>query len=151
MARGGGEWGINKAARGKWVWGCSYKKTTLIVCSINIVVALYVLRSLYASLYIYSDRDSHPSTSLSPSPSPSNLLFKVSIFIAFNDSLAVFEESPVVNSMFNACLIKGHVFVDKIGSVVEYTPDQIRKMEESVRIRKSAEPVELIRLVRRSI
>lgn len=69
MARGGGEWGINKAARGKWVWGCSYKKTTLIVCSINIVVALYVLRSLYASVYIYSDRDSHPSTSL-PLPLP---------------------------------------------------------------------------------
>lgn len=93
MARGGGEWGINKAARGKWAWGCSYKKTTLIVCSINIVVALYVLRSLYASLYIYSDRESHPT--------------------------------------------------------VEYTPDQIRKMEESVRIRKSAEPVELIRLVKK--
>ncbi|PQM34938.1 uncharacterized protein Pyn_36171 [Prunus yedoensis var. nudiflora] len=31
---------------------------------------------------------------------------------------------------------------------LEYTPDQIRKMEESVRIRKAAEPVELIRLVK---
>ncbi|XP_050364722.1 uncharacterized protein LOC126783314 isoform X1 [Argentina anserina] len=90
MARGGGEWGIHKAVRGKWA--CSYKKTTLFVCCINIVVALYVLRSLYASLYIYSDRN-----------------------------------SP---------------------NAVEYTPDQIRKMEESVRIRKSAEPVELIRLVK---
>ncbi|PRQ27647.1 hypothetical protein RchiOBHm_Chr6g0307521 [Rosa chinensis] len=68
MARGGGEWAIHKVVRGKWA--CSYKKTTLIVCCINIVVALY------------------------------------------------------------------------------YTPDQIRKMEESVRIRKSAEPVELIRLVK---
>ncbi|XP_061343200.1 uncharacterized protein LOC133289305 isoform X2 [Gastrolobium bilobum] len=39
-------------ARGKWV--CSYKKTTLLVCFVNIAVALYVLRSLYGSLYIYS-------------------------------------------------------------------------------------------------
>jgi hypothetical protein len=38
-------------------WGCSYKRSTLIVCSINIVVALYVLRSLYASLYLYSNSD----------------------------------------------------------------------------------------------
>lgn len=44
------EWGLQ--GRGKWV--CSYKKTTLIVCLINIAVALYFLRSLYASLYIYS-------------------------------------------------------------------------------------------------
>ncbi|KAF3446677.1 hypothetical protein FNV43_RR11857 [Rhamnella rubrinervis] len=79
------EWG--NQGRGKW--GCSYKRTTLIVCSINIVVALYVLRSLYASLYVYSD------------------------------------------------------------SVVKYTPDQIRKMEESVRIRRAAEPVELIKLVKK--
>ncbi|KAL6286230.1 hypothetical protein ACE6H2_010620 [Prunus campanulata] len=39
--------------------------TTLIVSSINIVVALYVLRSQYASLYIYCDRDSRPSTKCS--------------------------------------------------------------------------------------
>ncbi|WCJ35398.1 hypothetical protein M5689_016655 [Euphorbia peplus] len=38
-------------------WGCSYKRTTLIVCSLNIFVALYVLRSLYGSLYIYSNHD----------------------------------------------------------------------------------------------
>ncbi|BFG24956.1 hypothetical protein CerSpe_112300 [Prunus speciosa] len=66
--------------------------TTLIVSSINIVVALYVLRSQYASLYIYCDRDSRPT--------------------------------------------------------LGYTPDQIRRMEESVWIRKAAEPVELIRLVK---
>ncbi|KAM1289468.1 hypothetical protein ACFX2I_016728 [Malus domestica] len=88
MARVGGEWGF----KGRRIWGFSYKKTTLLVCSINIVVALYVLRSLYGSLYIYSDRDTRPT--------------------------------------------------------FEYTPDQIRKMEESVRIRKAAEPVELIRLVK---
>ncbi|XP_015885501.1 uncharacterized protein LOC107420931 [Ziziphus jujuba] len=83
------EWG--NQGRGKW--GCSYKRTTLIVCSINIVVALYVLRSLYASLYVYSDNDSR--------------------------------------------------------AVVKYTPDQIRKMEESVRIRRAAEPVELAKLVKK--
>lgn len=51
MARG--EWGFQ--GRGKWC--CSYKKTTLIICSINIVIALYVLRSIYGSIYVYSDND----------------------------------------------------------------------------------------------
>ncbi|GAV88647.1 hypothetical protein CFOL_v3_32069 [Cephalotus follicularis] len=87
MARG--EWGYH--GRGKW--NCSYKKITLIVCSINIVVALYVLRSLYISLYIFSNN---------------------------NDLL----------------------------SVVNYTPDQIRKMEESLRIRRENQPVNLIELVK---
>lgn len=43
-------------ARGEWMHTgrFSYKRTTLIVCSVNIVVALYVLRSLYTSLYMYS-------------------------------------------------------------------------------------------------
>lgn len=97
MARG--EWG--NQGRERKLWGgvgagfcnCSYKRTTLILCLINIVVALYVLRSLYASLYIYSDTYSSP--------------------------------------------------------VVKYTPDQIRKMEESIRIRKEAEPVELVKLVKK--
>ncbi|KAM6564052.1 hypothetical protein CsatB_024050 [Cannabis sativa] len=87
MARG--EWGYQ--GRGKW--GCSYKRTTLIVCLINIVVALFVLRSLYASLYIYSDPYSRP--------------------------------------------------------VVNYTPDQIRMMEESIQIRRAAEPLELLKLVKK--
>ncbi|KAL3845177.1 hypothetical protein ACJIZ3_002580 [Penstemon smallii] len=47
MARG--EWGHNSNNNGR----CSYKRTTLIVCSINIVVALYVLHFLYTSLYMY--------------------------------------------------------------------------------------------------
>ncbi|XP_057783682.1 uncharacterized protein LOC131001332 isoform X2 [Salvia miltiorrhiza] len=38
---------------------CSYKRTTLVVCSVNIVVALYVLHSLYASVYNYSFTDTH--------------------------------------------------------------------------------------------
>lgn len=48
------EWGHN--GRGKW---CSYKRTTLIVCSVNIFVALYVLRNLYTSVYVYPFSDSH--------------------------------------------------------------------------------------------
>ncbi|KAG6786528.1 hypothetical protein POTOM_008134 [Populus tomentosa] len=73
-------------------WGCSYKRTTLFVCSINIFVALYVLRSLYASLYLYSNND------------------------------------------FNR--------------VVKYTPDQIRKTEESIRIRRAKKPLELVKIVK---
>ncbi|KAH8516483.1 hypothetical protein H0E87_004718 [Populus deltoides] len=75
-------------------WGCSYKRTTLFVCSINIFIALYVLRSLYASLYLYSNND------------------------------------------FNRVV------------VVKYTPDQIRKMEESIRIRRAKEPLELVKIVK---
>ncbi|KAK8691983.1 hypothetical protein V6N13_075469 [Hibiscus sabdariffa] len=70
---------------------CSYKRITLIVCSINIVIALYVLLSLYSSLYIYPNK------------------FKV----------------------------------------VKYTPDQIAKMEDSIKIRRAHEPIELVKLVKR--
>ncbi|KAI4321026.1 hypothetical protein MLD38_034449 [Melastoma candidum] len=60
MAR---DWGKNTNGshlRGKLggCCGCSYRRTTLFVCSINIFVALYVLRTLYASIYLYSSRDS---------------------------------------------------------------------------------------------
>ncbi|KAF9622501.1 hypothetical protein IFM89_031905 [Coptis chinensis] len=68
---------------------CSYKKTTIIICSVNIIAALYVLHSLYSSLYIYSNSSNG----------------------------------------------------------VKYTEDQIRKMEESIQVRKEAEPVELVKLV----
>ncbi|XVF39964.1 hypothetical protein PTKIN_Ptkin01aG0075100 [Pterospermum kingtungense] len=70
---------------------CSYKRITLIVCSVNIVIALYVLRSLSSSLYIYPHKD----------------------------------------------------------TVVKYTPDQIRKMEESIKVRRASEPIELLKLVKR--
>ncbi|CAL1396108.1 unnamed protein product [Linum trigynum] len=73
-------------------WGCSYKKTTLIVCSVNIVIALYVLRSIYGSLYLYSNDD-------------------------------------LVNA-------------------VKYTPDEISKMEEAIRIRRTSEPTKLKKLVK---
>ncbi|KAK6938706.1 hypothetical protein RJ641_032214 [Dillenia turbinata] len=76
-------------ARGKW---CSYKRITIFVCAFNIIVALYVLHSLYANIYIYS-ADSQ----------------------------------------------KG----------VKYTPDQIRRMEEAIKIRKAAEPKELVKLVKK--
>lgn len=51
MARG--EWGYYNG-RTKW---CSYRRTTLIICSINIGVALYVLHTLYNSLYTYPFND----------------------------------------------------------------------------------------------
>ncbi|KAH9692547.1 apple domain-containing protein [Citrus sinensis] len=85
MARG--EWGYQGLWRGKWC--CSYKKTTLLICFINIVIALYVLRSIYASIYVFSRNDL---------------------------------------------------------KVVKYTPDQIRNMEESVRIRRDNEPMALVKL-----
>ncbi|GAB2267377.1 hypothetical protein Dimus_002362 [Dionaea muscipula] len=85
MARHG--WG--NQGRGKW-W-CSYKRTILFICSINIVVALYVVYGLYSSLYIHSNH--YPQQSL------------------------------------------------------KYSPNQIKKMEESVRIRKSAKPTELVKVV----
>lgn len=81
------EWGSQW--RGIW---CSYKRTTLTVCSINIVVTLYALHSLCSSLYIYSYDDSQ--------------------------------------------------------NFVKYTPDQIKKMEESIRIRRASEPLELVKLVK---
>ncbi|XP_075077803.1 uncharacterized protein LOC107822425 [Nicotiana tabacum] len=73
----------------KW---CSYKRTTIIVCAINIFVALYVLHS-YTSVYMYTTR---------------------------NDTQRAFR----------------------------YTPDQVRKMDESNRIRKQLEPVHLIKLIK---
>lgn len=79
-------------ARGKW--GCSYKRTTLVICSLNIVIAVYVLRCLYSSMYLYSSNNS--------------------------------------SSQYN----------------VKYTPDQTQKMEESMRIRKASEPLELVELVK---
>ncbi|XP_071733270.1 uncharacterized protein [Rutidosis leptorrhynchoides] len=72
---------------------CSYKRTTVIICSINIVVALYVFQNLYTSLYSYSYQDSHPA--------------------------------------------------------VTYTPEQIKNMEESMRIRKQSEPRKLIETVKK--
>ncbi|KAK3189229.1 hypothetical protein Dsin_028790 [Dipteronia sinensis] len=83
------EWGYQ--GRGKW--NCLYKKITLIVCSINIVIALYVLRTLYASIYVHSNTD-------------------------FNNA-------------------------------VKYTTDQIEKMEESIRIRRAKEPIQLVKIVKK--
>ncbi|XP_055822350.1 uncharacterized protein LOC129891116 isoform X2 [Solanum dulcamara] len=82
-------------ARAEW-WGsnwratwCSYKRTTIVVCSINIFVALYVLHA-YTSAYMYTRNDTHKA--------------------------------------------------------FRYTPDQVRKMEDSNRIRKQLQPLELIQL-----
>ncbi|XP_010525993.1 PREDICTED: uncharacterized protein LOC104803681 [Tarenaya hassleriana] len=94
MARGG-EW-----VGGRWSYGggvtgggfFSRKKITLLVCFLNILVALYVLRSRYvSSLHLYSNNE----------------------------------------------------------QVAKYTADETRKMEESIRIRRSKEPIELVRLVKK--
>lgn len=45
--------------QGRGKLGCSYKRTSLVICSINIVVALYVLRSFYGYLYLYYSHDSY--------------------------------------------------------------------------------------------
>nr|XP_043607915.1 uncharacterized protein LOC122579751 [Erigeron canadensis] len=92
MARA--EFSYNYSNNGRTVtpkW-CSCKRSILIICSFNIVVALYVFHNLYTSLYSYPYQDSQQG--------------------------------------------------------VSYTPDQIRKMEESVRIRIESEPVKLIEMVK---
>lgn len=76
-------------ARGKCL---SYKRTTIVICSINIFIALYVLHSLYTSVYMY------------PYSGDAQKAFR-------------------------------------------YSPHQIRKMEESIQLRKQLEPVELIKVV----
>ncbi|KAJ4963590.1 hypothetical protein NE237_023529 [Protea cynaroides] len=81
MARGEG--------RGKW---CFYKRTTVIICSINIVAVLYIFHSLYTSLYIYSN---------------------------------------------NADSDAG-----------KFTEHQIKRMKDSIQVRKASEPTELVRLVK---
>jgi len=54
MARGGGEWTGGIAGTGV----LSFKRITLLVCFFNILIALFVLRFLYASsLHIYSNND----------------------------------------------------------------------------------------------
>ncbi|MBA0848622.1 hypothetical protein Goshw_004795, partial [Gossypium schwendimanii] len=86
----GAKWGGHGLGSGSGQ--CSYKRITVIVCSVNIVIALYVLHSLYSSLYIYSNKDH---------------------------------------------------------DVAMHTSDHIKQMEESVRIRRASEPIELVKLVKR--
>lgn len=90
MARGVVELG----RRAKW---CSYKRTTIAVCCFNLVLALYVLRSLYTS---------------------------------FLSSSSSFSTNASFTSEF------------------KYTDDQIKSAEESIRVRKALEPVELVRLAK---
>lgn len=92
MARAELSYNYSNNGRGGTPKWCSYKRITVIICSINITVALYVFHNLYTSLYSYSYQDSH--------------------------------------------------------NAVSYTPDQIRNMEESVRIRTESEPVKLIEMVK---
>ncbi|XP_072952664.1 uncharacterized protein [Typha angustifolia] len=84
MAWGAIEWGRRANS-------CSYRRITVVFCCVNIVVFLFVLRSLNSSVY--------------------------------------FSGNP--------------------SSDGEYTEEQIGMIEESIRIRKAAEPVELVKVVRR--
>ncbi|KAM7521028.1 hypothetical protein LguiB_019990 [Lonicera macranthoides] len=76
----------NNGRNGKWCW---YKRTTLLLCTINICVAFYLLYTLFNIYYAY----------------PSQI-------------------------------------------AVRYTPDQMRKLKESIKIRKASQPLELIHLVK---
>lgn len=108
-------------------WGCSYKRTTLIVCCINIVVALFVLRSLYASLYLYSNNNDLNNGN------------KFAVLFFFSSFCGMFINTIWFDFLF--------LFFKFLVLVVKYAPDQIRKMEESVRIRKANEPLQLVKIV----
>jgi len=55
----------------------------------------------------------------------------------------VFHGNPNCDFFGSIGLIQGLLLSD-----VRYTPDQIQKMEESMRIRKASEPLELVEVVR---
>lgn len=137
------EWGFQ--GRGKW---CSYKRTTLIICSINIIVALYVLHSLYNSIYISYNIDSQSGKALNWT----RLIPQCSEFwFGLNCSWIV--EKPhwafgfTLKTKCGLCSFLPCSVIVSLSSAVKYTPDQIRKMEESIRIRRASEPVELVKLV----
>lgn len=94
---GGGELEQSYSNNGRRVGCCSYKRTTVLICSVNILVALYVFHNLlYQSIYSYS----------------------------------YFQDSPR-------------------STASTYSPDQIKKMEEAMRIRKQSEPRKLIELLKK--
>ena len=139
------EWGFQ--GRGKW---CSYKRTTLIICSINIAVALYVLHSLYNSIYISSNIDSQSGkaliqTWLIPECSAFFFFLSCSWIVGKSTWHLGFLWKPNYD-LFSFYRVQWLLIVS-LYSAVKYTPDQIRKMEESIRIRRASEPVELVKLV----
>ncbi|URE25691.1 hypothetical protein MUK42_15440 [Musa troglodytarum] len=85
MARGAVEWGRGGAG-GKFC--CSFKRITVVVCCVNLVAALLVLRTFYTSFYLVSSSD-------------------------------------------------------------PFSVDQLERIQESIRVRRDAEPVELVRAVRK--
>lgn len=114
MARGGGEYNGGGGVL------LSYKRITLLVCLINILIALFVLRFLYASsLHIFPNHDNG----------------------------ALKKRKTLLSCLTISFVSKACVFFNVFYLGVKYTADEIRRMEESVRIRRSKEPVELVRLV----
>ncbi|CAL9761935.1 unnamed protein product [Musa acuminata subsp. burmannicoides] len=87
MARAAVEWGRGGSKR-----FCSFKRITVMVCCVNIVAALLVLRSFYSSFFFASS-------------------------------------SRVISDPFSV--------------------DQTKRIEESIQIRREAEPVELVKAVRK--
>ncbi|XP_010943019.1 uncharacterized protein [Elaeis guineensis] len=90
MARGAVEIGIGGRC-------CSFKRITVAICCMNLVVALFLLRSLYISLRL----DSTSGSDYNPS------------------------------------------------SAGKHAEDQIKRIEESIRVRKASEPLELVKVVKK--
>eukprot|EP01018_Ginkgo_biloba_P037167 Gb_11013 [translate_table: standard] len=81
---------------------CSYKRATMVICTGNLVAALYVLHSLLSPLYIFSS------------------------------SMSISDGS--------------HSF-----QAAKYSEDELKRMSESIRVRRASEPVDLIRRVVKEI
>nr|GEY10116.1 hypothetical protein CTI12_AA581780 [Tanacetum cinerariifolium] len=86
----------NNGRRVGGVGCCSYKRTTVLICSVNILVALYVFHNLYSSFY---------------------------------STYSLVQVSPTTAGT--------------------YSPDQIKKMEEAMQIRKLSEPRKLIETLKK--
>ncbi|KAL5992743.1 hypothetical protein ACLOJK_013662 [Asimina triloba] len=125
MVKGEGIWEMARldwANQGRGSKFCSYKRITAGICAVNVVAALYVLHSLYTSFFIF----------VGPSNAPP-AFFGVREEIKASTTNLLLEMSPFSFLEFSVAAVK-------------YTDDQIRKMEESIRIRRAAEPIELIKI-----
>ncbi|KAI7984817.1 hypothetical protein LOK49_LG14G01024 [Camellia lanceoleosa] len=75
--------------------------------------------------------------------------------LSFTSTLTTIHKTSPISLGANSCSsysclldnFKHYCWKQGADSVVKYTPDQIRKMEDSIRIRKASKPAELIKLV----
>ena len=119
MARGIAR-AVSFGGRATTAW-CSYRRVTVAVCLGNLVAALLVLRSLTAPA---SFAPTVPNREWNPLPCL-HLRFTPTFFD----------------------LTRCYLIFSSGGEVVQYTEEQIRRVEESIRIRRELEPVELVRAV----